>query len=282
MDLPLNTVRSPRRLAGWAIIFGVWSTFGLGTILNSAALRLMEIDVPDSMPEAIWLVIGIWLGGLLAALTVALIEPSPQQRFATVGGVAIGYSIGALLRLAFVGVFPGLPASPFAALVDITRLQPIPVYYGFLLLVLVIGPTLVGVTALIARGDAELHLSRRRRGFEVRLAPRADVDSAPPQLMLDPQAFLFAAFVPLALWVFLLGLLNWRDYDLAKDLRYQSSLIGQSVSSILILNLDTLINARTSIVLAGLAGSAIAARPIEPKRAALNAGLGLAIYVVLL
>lgn len=121
------------------VIFGTWLVFAFGTISSALTFNFLanttDHSVPANLNEAFPLVLGLWTGGLLAGLAMALIGWHRGARSA-VGASVLGYAFGASLRLVFLGVFLTGSSDHYTLAFDIISLAGIPPYLAFLLLVI--------------------------------------------------------------------------------------------------------------------------------------------------
>lgn len=272
-----NTASSPTsqyslELEGWAVVLSLWITFGLSTIFNSFAFKdsLDEFDIihlPQTIRGAIWLVIGIWGAGYLAGFIVGLIYHDFRTKGIVMRSVAIGYTIAIGLRLLFINVFPNTPTTGFGVIHDLFNLQPLPVYYTFLLLTLIAGPILTALASFTV-----LLLAQERAFF-------TDVS----RIRINPKAALFSALLPITVIIFILGVINIVEIDTARDVQELARFNQVPTEPIVILYFNTLTNPSVNMILGAFVGILVGLSYIANSRssAALSAGVGLMFHVFL-
>lgn len=219
---PSKPVVTPARelpLEGWVVVAAMWFSFGLSTLLNALALlplnetfeRNQTVILPESMREAIWLVLGLWLSGYLAALLLGFFAQNIPNRTLTYS-VIVGYELAILCRLMIINVFPvessliegrlgvptTLPVDPYDVVVNLFNLNTPHPYHSFVVLVVFLGPVFVGLAAA--------------SGYWLRLVLDGSINL--PTAKIEPRALLTSTILPLALLFFIMGFINlWEGND---------------------------------------------------------------------
>lgn len=257
----------------WAVVLSMWITFGLSTILNSIAFKNSEnefgiVQLPQTMREAIWLVLGIWGSGYLAGFIVGLMYRDLRSKGTVMRSVALGFTIGIGFRLLFINVFPTTPTTGFGVVRDIFQLRPLPVYYTFLLLTLVVGPALTALASFTG-----LLLAQEWK----------DLFVAIPRFQINSQSVLLSALLPLTIILLILGVSNVYEADTAREIRQLAELREISTPPFFILYFNTLSNPSINMILGAFVGILIGLSYAANNRtnAALSASLGIMIHVLL-
>lgn len=275
---------SPRPIQwlGWAVLFTIWFNLGLFVLLNSVVLRDIiatndTITLPTSTQDAVWLVVVMWLVGYVSAFIVGLCWEAPRRDL--IGSSVLGYLIAATLHLALLGVFPGTPINSFNVLRSIVSLEPLPIYYIFVFLSLILGPVVAGLatyTGTLVAGEM----------YALRLPARTSV---------DPAAVIFATLLPVAAMLMAIGILNVRDLDEQKAVTRDYQIIinqfnenvpfneQEPVPSVVFLHLNSMTSLLNYIGLALIVGLLIGIKRVirSPWQAGLSAMLGFGVSMLL-
>jgi hypothetical protein len=252
----------------------MWISFGLSTVLNSIAFKNSLdssglVQLPQTMRDSIWLVLGIWGGGYLAGFIVGLMYRDFQTKSIVMRSAALGFTIGIGFRLLFINVFPNTPTTGFGVVRDLFELRPLPVYYTFLLLTLVVGPAL---TALASFTGLLLTQEWNATVFDV------------PRFQINPQSVLLSALLPLTVIILILGVANIYQSDAAQDIQRLAQLREAPTPPIIILYFNTLSNPSVNMILGAFMGILIGLSYTANSHtnAALSVGVGLMIHVLLI
>lgn len=280
-----------------------WFCFGTNTVVNgfvfSEVIGDGQFAYPSNTREAAIAIVAVWAGAYLAGVAVGLVVSTKFALWHVINSVVAGYLLAALLHLFIIGPFPTIPISSFGVLRDLASLEPLPVYYTFALMILVLGPVLVGVATytgyLVAKEYPNLRLL---------MMPTVNIP-----------AFLVAILVPASMMMVIIGSLNACDTDNLfgfkgigslqvdelcdyDDKQVQTASYRQlvnnvnrslpfneqeTVPTILIFYLDLLPNALVNAVLALLVGVLIGfTRHTTTRDIALSAALGMMAYISLM
>lgn len=251
---------------------------------------------PSNTREAAIAIVAVWAGAYLAGVIIGLAVTTMFSLWDVITSVIAGYLLAALLHLFIIGPFPNVPTNSFEVLRDLVSLKPLPVYYTFALMILVLGPILVGVATytgyLVAKEYPSLHL--------------------PTIPTVNATAFLVTILIPISIMMSVIGSLNTCDFDNIlgfkgignfqvadvcdmDDKQRQTASYQQLVEnvnrnlpfddqetfpSILIFYLDLLPNALVNALLALVVGIFIGlTRHTTASDVAFSAGLGMIVYI---
>ncbi len=255
------------RLEGWAVLLCLWLTFGAVTVLTSLALQQIAdpVRLPETMREAVWLVLGIWITAYLVGAVIGFLHADQASRRRIMGSTILGFLIALGLHLMFLNTFPGTPRDGFGVFLDIVNLRPLPTYYAFILLTLVIGPGIVALSTFTG-----LLLAQEFRSYL-------------PPLQIEGRIVLFNALAPLSLIIFVLGALNQRNDGRILEIFLEARQTDTVLEPVILLDLDHFINPTIHMIIAAIFGIGIGLLHIARSRttAALNTMLGLGIHVTL-
>jgi hypothetical protein len=278
-----NSHPRPIQLKGWAVLFTTWLNLGLFVLLNGLILREVisedgQIVLPTSTQDAVWLVVVMWLVAYVSGFIVGL--QWGVERRDLIGSSVVGYLIAACLHIAFIGIFPGTPTNSFDVLRSLVSFEPLPVYYVFAVLCLVLGPVVAGLAAytgnLMAGEFAALRLS--------------------PQIGVDPIATIFAALLPVSVMLLAVSMLNYRDLDDVQQITNDYQVIidqyndqrpfneQEPTPPIVFLHLDRLTDILYYAGLAFVVGVLIGVKRLIPSvwQSTLSAMLGLGVSMLLM
>lgn len=184
----------------------LWFTFGLATLLNALALRLIydgaalpDPAMPTQLQQSAWLVLGFWLSGYCISLVVGLWVPR-WPRPALILSASSGYLLAVLARLVVLGAFPRGPQDPFSDVWRALTLQGMSSQLGVLLLSLAVGPLFIWL-AVVSGQLLGRELSQRL-----------------PALVCDPPVALGAGLLPVAYLITAWGLAILLDPTARADL----------------------------------------------------------------
>lgn len=140
------------RLDGRGVILSMWLTILIGSISSLWVVNhFLPIEGGDGLPNrfegALWLVLGLWVGGILAALVLTYLGWY-RDLSELIWTVLLGYGLGALVRLIFLGRFLDGARDAWDTLWGVVKLQDFPPYDAFVLLVLPVGFLLVAAAAV--------------------------------------------------------------------------------------------------------------------------------------
>lgn len=185
------------------MLYTFWFCFGLITIVNSIILSQIIGDgsfiYPESTREAATLIVVIWGAAYIAGIFVGLVADTTKHSiWKYVGSVVAGYLLATTLHVILLGPFPGTPADSWQVVLDLFDLRPLPTYYTFILMTIVLGPLLVSVATytgyILANEFTGLRIDSNRVG-------------------LYPTVILFCAIAPLTIMMPIIGTLNVCNID---------------------------------------------------------------------
>lgn len=281
-----------------------WICFGANTLLNQLVFTEIIGDgiytYPSNTREAALAIVAIWGTAYLVGVLAGLTANTPAVSiWPTINSVIAGYLLATLLHVFILGPFPNTPANSFGVLRDLVSLSPLPVYYVFILMTLVLGPVLVGVAVYTGYLVASEY-------------PFFRLETQP---VIYAAGIIFAVSAPLAIMLMIIGTLNacdtddiagfkgigdFRIADVCNHKEKQDLTVGyqrivrdvnqslpfseqETVPTILIFDLDLLPNPLVNALLALMVGISLGLqRRIAPSNLALSAGLGMIVYISLM
>lgn len=257
---------------GWVVVLCAWLVFGLSTYLNTKTLRTINTEpddfifLPTTIREAIWLVLGIWLAAYIASAVVGFLHHKEVDKGRVTASAVLGYWIGLVLHLIFLNTFPYTPTNSFSMILDLVNLHPLPVYYSFILLTVIVGPLIVALSAYTSILFAK------------------EMDEWLPDIQTDARMVLVMAALPLAMLFVRIGFYNYNHMELTNALWVQANRTSRDVSPFIILRLNLLIDAQLAMATLSVIGAFIGYRFTARNSisAAVDALMGGAIYVLMI
>lgn len=267
---------------GWAVLFTMWFNLGFFVLLNSIVLRELVtsddgITLPTHTRDAVWLVVVIWLVAYIASFIIGFTRGIPRRDL--IGSSVLGYLIAIFLHLSFLGVFPGTPTNSYDVLRDFVSLEPLPIYYIFTFLTLILGPLVAGLATYTG----------------TLIAAETDGTRLPQHITVDASAVIFAAIVPFSVMFLALAIANLDDLEEVEETTHDYRLIVEQyneglsfdqqepVPEIVFLHIDDVLRTVYFVLLALVVGIIIAAKRtiISPVQAGLSAALGVGISMLM-
>ncbi len=284
------------RFQGWIVFLTFWICFGTIILLNSFVFTYIIGDgtftYPSSTRDTAYSIIAIWGTAYVVGIVTGLTANTPTVSiWHVISSVVLGYLFAITLYVMILGPFPNIPTDSFGVLRDLVSIEPLPVYYVFILMSLVFGPILIGVATYTGYLVANEYLQ-----LKLKAVPN-----------LQPITIIFATIAPLSIALMLIGGLNVCDIEdglsnlsdicsyedeqaLLRSYQRQVRNVNQTlpyneqetVPTILIFHLDLLVNPLFHAFLALFIGGIIGLkRNASPTVHAFNAAIGTMIYITL-
>lgn len=129
-------------------LLSFWWVTLTSTLASSAYLSQNGGALPQSLEQTWVLCLGLWLGGILAAVNLLYLRwESPRDSLRT---ALWAYGLAALLRVMFWGAFLPHGDDRFMVIWRLVSLQALPAYDSFILAIFLLGPILIILAGLMA------------------------------------------------------------------------------------------------------------------------------------